>query len=117
MSAERKKAPKRGMRDVATVQTRIGSTSPANRTQAVARFARLENERMRILRELDAWNARKQEAERMLAKVEAELSALQTVLLGAPPVPSGPSRPPPRGRPAQKVQEPRPLGGGALIEY
>ncbi|TCT02261.1 hypothetical protein [Aquabacter spiritensis] len=117
MIGERKKVPKKGMRNVATVQTRATSSTPANRTQAVSRFARLENERMRILRELDAWNARKAEAERMLAKVEAELGALQTLLLGAPPVASGPLRPAPRLRPAQKVQEPRPLGHGALLEY
>jgi hypothetical protein len=117
MNGERKKVAKRGMRDVATVQTRVAGSAPTNRTQAVSRFARLENERMRILRELDAWIARKTEAERMLAKVEAELATLQTLLLGAPPARSGVQRPPPRGRPARKVEEPRPLGAGALIEY
>lgn len=117
MSGERKKPGKRGMRDIATVQTRVAGSTPSNRTQAVSRFARLENERMRILRELDAWVARKTEAERMLAKVEAELVSLQALLLGAPPAPSGAQRPPPRGRPVRKVEEPRPRGVGALIEY
>jgi hypothetical protein len=117
MSGEGKKIIKRGMRDVATAQTRFAGSAPSNRTQAVSRFARLENERMRILRELDAWIARKTEAERMLAKVEAELVILQALLLGAPPASSGVQRPPPRGRPVRKVQEPRPLGAGALIEY
>lgn len=117
MSEERKRVAKRGMRDIATVQSRATGSAPSNRTQAVSRFARLENERMRILRELDAWIARKTEAERMLAKVEAELVSLQALLLGAPPAPSGAKRPMPRGRPARRVEEPRPLGAGALLEY
>lgn len=84
MSSDRKTARMRGLREVSTVQTQITRSTPANRTQAVSRFARLENERMRIQRELDAWNTRKAEAERMLAKVEEELAAMQALLLETP---------------------------------
>ncbi len=84
MTRERKTAAKRGLRQLSTLQTRLDSTSLANRTQAVSRFARLENERMRIQRELDAWTARKIEAERMLAAVDAELDGVKALLLGTP---------------------------------
>ncbi len=84
MSNDRKVARMRGLREVSTVQTQITRSAPANRTQAVSRFARLENERIRIQRELDAWNTRKAEAERMLAKVGEELAAMQALLLDRP---------------------------------
>ena len=84
MTRERKTPAKRGLRQLSTLQTRLDTASPANRTQVVSRFARLENERMRIQRELDAWNARKLEAERMLAAVDAELDRVKAMLLGTP---------------------------------
>jgi hypothetical protein len=117
VSGERKKIGKRGMRDIATVQTRVAGSTPSNRTQAVSRFARLENERMRILRELDTWDARKAEAERMLAKVEAELASLKALLFGAPPAPSGAKRPRRRGRSADNVADSHRHEVGALLEY
>ncbi len=84
MTTERKNQGKRGLRTLATLQTRLVNAKPANRTQAVSRYARLENERMRIQRELDAWNARRLEAERMLAAVDAELDTIKAMLLGTP---------------------------------
>lgn len=93
MSANSKADRVRGLRDVSTVQTRLTRSAPSNRTQAVSRFARLENERTRIVRELEAWSARHTEAERMLAKVDAELAALRALLLDAPPATPAPSSP------------------------
>lgn len=116
MSHERRGLSQKGMRDVATVQTRLVSSAPTNRTQAVSRYARLENERMRLQRELDAWNARRLEAERMLAKVDAELQVMRQFLLGTPAAvqTSTPSRrAAPKGREALR----QPAASGALIEY
>lgn len=84
MSKEHRDGRARGMRDLATVQTLLGQHAPASRTQAVSRFARLENERMRLLRELNAWTARKLNAERMLAKVEDDICAMQRLLIEPP---------------------------------
>lgn len=118
MSMDRKVARMRGLRDVATVQTQIVRSTPTNRTQAVSRFARLENERMRILRELDAWNARKCEAERMLAKVEEELSAMQALLLDSRPVPARPVQAPQRRAAARAGEAPPALFHPSVtIEY
>ncbi|WP_454916591.1 hypothetical protein [Xanthobacter sediminis] len=117
MSTDRKAARMRGLRDVSTVQTRIARSTPSNRTQAVSRFARLENERMRILRELDAWNARKGEAERMLAKVEAELAAMRTLLLDAPPPAPRPASGPRRRRAHGEAAAPAATQTPELIEY
>lgn len=117
MSLDRKTVRTRGLRDVSTVQTQIVRSTPANRTQAVSRFARLENERMRILRELEAWSARKREAERMLAKVEEELAAMQALLLEAPSVrpPADPAR---RRRTSGEARAvPAAARPHALIEY
>lgn len=73
---------RRNMRDVTTLRTLSDRVVPATRTQTVSRFARLENERARLLRELEAWAARKQDAERKLAALESELAALKNELLG-----------------------------------
>lgn len=97
MSADRKAPRMRGLRNVSTVQTQVTRSKPGNRSQAVSRFARLENERMRVLRELDAWNARKAEAERMLAKVNEELAIMQALLLDPPS-----DRPQPMTRPRRR---------------
>jgi len=105
---------KRGLRNVATLRTLADQSAPASRTQAVSRFARLENERERLLRELNSWNARKDGAERMLAKVEEELSVLKSALLGAPS--AGQKKPRP-----QRSQHGLSVGGAAhsqvLLEY
>ncbi|MBS1165408.1 MAG: hypothetical protein H6R00_1433 [Proteobacteria bacterium] len=116
MIQEQRRSVKRGMRNLATIQTRMISVTPANRTQAVSRYARLEHERMRIQRELEAWNARKLEAERMLAKADAELAAMRDFLLGT--AAAGTSVPPlhivlPKGREALR----RSSVSSALIEY
>lgn len=118
MSSDRKAARMRGLREVSTVQTQIARSAPSNRTQAVSRFARLENERMRILRELDAWNARKVEAERMLAKVEEELAAMQALLLEAPAGARRGVSPSRRQRPSEPAgAEPAAPRPHPLIEY
>jgi chromosome segregation ATPase len=79
---------RRSLRDVTTLRTLSDQSAPANRTQAVSRFARLENERARLLRELDAWVARKDAAERKLAALETELAGLKQALLGEPAAPA-----------------------------
>ncbi|HUY03823.1 MAG TPA: hypothetical protein VMV33_11100 [Rhodocyclaceae bacterium] len=79
---------RRSLRDVTTLRTLSDRSAPANRTQAVSRFARLENERARLLRELDAWVARKDAAERKLAALETELAELKRALLGGPAAPA-----------------------------
>ncbi|MBB5751376.1 hypothetical protein [Prosthecomicrobium pneumaticum] len=93
---------KRGMRDVATIQSRLTHARPNNRTQAVGRYARLENERMRLQRELDNWTMRKLEAERALARIDAEIAAMRDLLLGTPDAARTPAR---RRRAAPKGQE------------
>lgn len=118
MGSDKKTARTRGLRDVATVQTRLTHVAPSNRTQAVSRFARLENERTRLLRELEAWSARQAEAERMLAKVDEELSAMRVMLLDAPPSPPSAGSSPRRRRGRQEAApEPVAAHAHALIEY
>jgi uncharacterized protein (DUF111 family) len=73
---------RRGLRDMTTLRTLSNQSTPANRIQAVSRFAMLENERVRVLRELGTWGARKDAAERKLATLEMELAELRYQLLG-----------------------------------
>lgn len=73
---------RRGLRDMATLRTLSNQSTPANRMQAVSRFAMLENERVRVLRELGTWGARKDAAERKLAALEMEFVELRSQLLG-----------------------------------
>lgn len=118
MSTDTKTARTRGLRDVATVQTRLTRATPSNRTQAVSRFARLENERTRLLRELEAWSARRAEAERMLAKVDEELATMRVMLLDAPPSPPREAPSPRRRRVREDTAAPAPAAHShALIEY
>ncbi|WP_371345993.1 hypothetical protein [Ancylobacter sp. IITR112] len=117
MNSDKKTARTRGLRDVATVQTRLTRSAPANRTQAVSRFARLENERTRLLRELEAWSARQAEAERMLAKVDEELASMRVLLLDAPPSPQPQTPAPRRSRQRQKPAAAPAAPSHALIEY
>ena len=88
-------APRKlGLRDLATLRTRASTAAPANRAQAVSRFALLENEKARLLREIDNWSVRKVAAELMLTRVETELASLAHHLLSTEPVPApvGPVR-------------------------
>ncbi|MDQ0346106.1 hypothetical protein [Ancylobacter vacuolatus] len=117
MNAEKKSARTRGLRDVATVQTRLTRATPSNRTQAVSRFARLENERTRLLRELEAWSARRTEAERMLAKVDEELATMRTMLLDAPASPPREAQAPRRRRERDEPAATPTAHSHALIEY
>ncbi|WP_018390779.1 hypothetical protein [Ancylobacter sp. FA202] len=117
MSTDSKTARTRGLRDVATVQTRLTRATPSNRTQAVSRFARLENERTRLLRELEAWNARRTEAERMLAKVDEELATMRAILLDAPASPPREAPAPRRRRERDEPAAAPTTHSHALIEY
>lgn len=94
---------RRGMRNTKTIQTLANQSAVTSRPQAVSRFARLESERARLERELETWVARKEAAERMLAKVREELSVLQQFLLQ--PAPDG-------GEPARTGEQ-----SGILVEY
>ncbi|MQT14772.1 hypothetical protein [Segnochrobactrum spirostomi] len=116
MTTEQKTQGKRGLRTLATLQTRLVNAKPANRTQAVSRYARLENERMRIQRELDAWNARRLEAERMLAAVDAELDTIKAMLLGTPAAATKTTSAQ-RTNVSSRVAHRRPSAAPALIEY
>jgi len=73
---------RRGLRDMTTLRTLSNQSTPVNRMQAVSRFAMLENERVRVLRELGTWGARKEAAERKLAAIETEFAELRSQLLG-----------------------------------
>lgn len=83
MSGETKKGAK-GLREVATLQTLAHGAQPRERHHAVSRFARLENERARLERELGMWEIRKRATEDKLAKVYAQIEALRPLLLEEP---------------------------------
>jgi len=70
-----------GLRKVATLQTLANAAKPRERHQMANRFARLENERARLEREVSAWENRMQATALRLAKVNDEIEALRPSLL------------------------------------
>jgi len=74
-----------GLQSIATLQTLGNCAKPCERQQMAARFARLENERARLERELIIWAERSRATATRLAKVSAGIAALQPVLFEAPP--------------------------------
>ncbi len=84
MSDKEEKPRARGLRDVATLQTLGHGGQPRDRHQLVSRFARLENERARLERELGMWETRKAATEDKLAKVYEQIEALRPLLLEDP---------------------------------
>lgn len=73
-----------GLRKIATLQTLIRNTKSRERPQVANRFARLENERARLEREIGTWENCRQTAAGKLARVRAEIDALRPLLNEAP---------------------------------
>jgi len=73
-----------GLRSVATLQTLVRGVKPRNRHQLANRYARLENERARLEREIGVWENRRQVAADKLAKVRDEITSLRPLLDEAP---------------------------------
>ena len=83
MKTETRKTPS-GLRSVATLQTLARSTEPQERYQIANRYARLENERARLEREIGIWENRLQATTEKLAKVREEIDAIKPLLEEAP---------------------------------
>jgi len=73
-----------GLRCVATLQTLARDARPRERHQVANRFARLENERARLEREIGIWETRLQATTKKLTKVREEIDALRPLLDEAP---------------------------------
>lgn len=74
----------RGLREVATLQTLSCGARRCERPQLVNKFARLENERARLERELGMWESRKSTTEDKLAEINKRIVALRPLLLEDP---------------------------------
>ena len=101
-----KRSPRaRGLREVATLQTVLHGARPRERHHLVSRFARLENERARLERELEMWTARKSATESTLSKLHEQIETLRPRLLEeeTPAVR-------PEGRPSPAGRRKRPSG-------
>jgi hypothetical protein len=81
---ERKRTSPAGMRGIATLQTVVRNAKPQERYQLASRFARLENERARLEREIGIWYGCQRIAEGKLAKIRAEVDALRPLLEETP---------------------------------
>jgi hypothetical protein len=81
-AAHREKAS--GLRSVATLQTLANGAKPRERHQLANRFARMENERARLERELGAWENCAHAAAVKLAKVNQEIAAIRARLFDVP---------------------------------
>ncbi len=73
-----------GLRNVATLQTLANGAKPRERHQLANRFARLENERARLERELGAWENCVHVATIKLAKVNQEIASIRARLFDVP---------------------------------
>jgi len=83
MTKDKRKTPS-GLRSVATLQTLARSTEPQERYQIVNRYARSENERARLEREIGIWENRLQATTEKLAKVREEIDTIKPLLEEAP---------------------------------
>lgn len=79
MTKEKRKSPST-LRSVATLQTLARDARPRERHQIANRFARLENERARLDREIGIWETRLQATMKKLTKVREEIAALRPLL-------------------------------------
>ena len=75
-----KKSPSSGLRSIATLQTIARSAKPQERHQLANRYARLENERARLEREVGIWEGRRQTSADKMAKVREEIDTLRPLL-------------------------------------
>lgn len=71
---------RRGLRDIATGQRGQRRGLPQSRQQAISDLGRLEQEKIRLERELAIWQANQRRTEQRMALVEARLAQLQPVL-------------------------------------
>lgn len=69
-----------GLRNIATLQTLATGAKPRQRHELANCFARLENERARLERELGMWENCRHAAAIKLAKVNEELATLRPAL-------------------------------------
>lgn len=81
MNGQRKRLAKGALREVATLQTLSHGAQPRGRSMLVSRFARLENERARLERELDMWRTRVSATEDRLAHIYKTIDELRPLLL------------------------------------
>ncbi len=82
--ANDKRRPALGLRKIATLQTLAGGAKPRHRHELANRFARLENERARLERELGIWENCRQATALRLAKVDDEIAVLRPALFPSP---------------------------------
>jgi hypothetical protein len=73
-----------GLHSIATLETLANGAKPCERQHMATRFARLENERARLERELMIWEERSRATATKLVKVSAGIAALRSALLEAP---------------------------------
>jgi septal ring factor EnvC (AmiA/AmiB activator) len=83
MTKDKRKTPS-GLRSVATLQTLARTAEPKERYQIANRYARLENERARLEREIGIWENRLQATAKTLAKVRDEIDTVKPLLEEAP---------------------------------
>ena len=72
------------LRGTATLHTLAQRAKPRERHQLANRYARLENERARLEREIGVWENRRQTATNQLANVRKEIDSLRPLLAEAP---------------------------------
>lgn len=70
----------RSLYRLATLQTLANGAKPRERRHLANRFARLENERARLERELSSWESCRLTAAHKLATVNTELASLRSAL-------------------------------------
>ncbi len=73
-----------GLRRIATLQTLVLAAKPRERHQLANRYARLENERARLEREIGIWENRRQAVANKLASVCKEIDAIRPLLAEVP---------------------------------
>ena len=75
-----RKAASSSLRKAVTLQTLVRAAKPRDRQQVANRFARLENERARLEREIGIWENCRQMAATKLEKIRRELDSLRPLL-------------------------------------
>jgi hypothetical protein len=82
MKTDKQRAP-RALRSLVTLQTLVRDAKPKERHQIANRFARLENERVRLEHERSIWEVRLKTTDQKLAKVCEEIDVLRPFLSAA----------------------------------
>src|SRR5262249_30405414 len=108
-----------GLHRIATLQTLANGTKPSERHHLANRFARLENERARLERELITWEDRGRAPATKLADLNARVAALRSALFEGPGTQGGLChRRPRRLRPDAEVPaSTTPHNRAATLEY